>query len=71
MSALLFIVASDSSSTPVAVLRRILRNSLVSSNSKRAYGKAFDDFLRILEQSESPLCRAVFMEYRAVSVPRP
>jgi site-specific recombinase XerD len=41
---------------------------LFSTNSKRAYLRAFDDFPRLLEQSGGPLCRAVFMEYRAIMV---
>lgn len=68
MPASLFLVASDSLSSPAARLRRMLRNSVVSVNSKRAYVKAFDDFLLLLEQSGEPLCRAVFMEYRAAMV---
>jgi integrase len=43
----------------------MLRNAVISNNSKRAYVRAFDDFLQLLEQSGGPLCRVLMMEFRA------
>lgn len=64
MPASLYRVTNPSPS-PAAALRRMLRDAVVSSNSKRAYSKAFDDFFQLLDESGGPLCRALLMEYRA------
>ena len=50
---------------PLAELRRILRNSLVSAHTKRSYIAALDQFFRLVADAGRPVSRALLMEYRA------
>ena len=63
MSLSLFLPAHTSD--PVAELRRIFRNSLVSAHTKRAYTAAFNQFFALVAETGRPVCRALLMEYRA------
>jgi integrase len=49
-------------------LRSLLCNSIVSGHTKRAYIKAFDDFLVLAELNNCPVSRALFMEYRTIMI---
>jgi site-specific recombinase XerD len=50
---------------PLAELRRMLWNSLVSAHTKRAYIAAFNQFFRLVADADRPVSRALLMEYRA------
>jgi integrase len=50
---------------PLAELRRMLSNSLVSAHTRRAYIAAFDQFFSLAAGSGRPVCRSLLMEYRA------
>lgn len=50
---------------PLAELRRMLSNSLVSAHTKRAYIAAFNQFFTVVSASGRPVSRALLMEYRA------
>ena len=63
MSLSLFLPAHTSD--PVAELRRIFRNSLVSAHTKRANTEAFNQFFALVAETGRPVCRALLMEYRA------
>jgi integrase len=52
----------------VASLQSLLCNSLVSIHSKRAYLKAFENFVELSEESNRPVSRALMMEYRAAMI---
>jgi integrase len=52
-------------SDPIAELRRIFRNSLVSAHTKRAYIAAFNQFFALVAETGRPVSRALLMEYRA------
>jgi integrase len=54
--------------TSEAALRVMLNNSVVSKHSKRAYSKAFDDFLALAGRTGQPISRALLMEYRALMI---
>jgi integrase len=63
MSLSLFLPAPTSD--PIAELRQIFRNSLVSAHTKRAYISAFNQFFALVAETGRPVCRALLMEYRA------
>src|SRR5579863_990890 len=63
MSLSLFLPAQ--SPDPLAELRRLLMNSLVSAHTKRAYVAAFNEFFTLVTASGRPVSRALLMEYRA------
>ena len=50
---------------PLAQLRRMLSNSLVSAHTRRAYIAAFNQFFELVAEAGRPVCRALLMEYRA------
>lgn len=50
---------------PLAELRRMLWNSLVSPHTKRAYIAAFNQFFALVADTGRPVCRALLMDYRA------
>jgi integrase len=52
-------------SDPLAELRRMLWNSLVSAHTRRAYIAAFNQFFGLVAETGRPVCRALLMEYRA------
>lgn len=52
-------------SDPLAELRRLFTNSLVSAHTKRAYIKAFNLFFGLAAQTGCAVSRALLMEYRA------
>ena len=52
-------------SDPLAELRRMLSNSLVSPHTRRAYIRAFNQFFGIVAETGRPVCRTLLMEYRA------
>ena len=53
---------------PLAELRRMLLNSLVSAHTKRAYAAAFDQFFALVTETGRPVSRAILMDYRAQMV---
>ena len=55
---------------PLAELRRLLMNSLVSAHTKRAYIAAFNEFFTLVTASGRPVSRALLMEYRARMIKR-
>jgi len=63
MSLSLFL--STQTSDPLAELRRMLSNSLVSAHTRRAYISAFNQFFELVAETGRPVCRALLMEYRA------
>jgi len=63
MSMSLFLPAQTSD--PLAELRRMLSNSLVSAHTRRAYIAAFNEFFELVTETGRPVCRALLMEYRA------
>ena len=63
MSLCLFLPAQTSD--PLAQLRRMLSNSLVSAHTRRAYIAAFNQFFELVAETGRPVCRALLMEYRA------
>jgi integrase len=63
MSLSLFFPAQTSD--PLAELRRMLWNSLVSAHTRRAYIAAFNQFFSLVTETGRPVCRALLMEYRA------
>lgn len=52
----------------LTALRTMLSNSVISAHSKRAYLKAFDDFLSLVQSTGQPINRALVMAYRAQMV---
>lgn len=52
----------------VAALRTMLINSVPSAHTRRAYGKAFDDFLALAVRTGQPIGRQLFQQYRAEMV---
>lgn len=52
-------------SDPLAELRRMVWNSLVSAHTRRAYIAAFNQFFGLVADTGRPVCRALLMEYRA------
>jgi integrase len=52
-------------SDPLAELRRMLSNSLVSAHTRRAYIAAFNQFFELVAETGRPVCRVLLMEYRA------
>ena len=52
-------------SDPLAELRRLFTNSLVSAHTKRAYITAFNQFFALAAATGRAVCRALLMEYRA------
>jgi integrase len=50
---------------PLAELRRLFTNSLVSAHTKRAYISAFNQFFALVAETGRSVCRALLMEYRA------
>ena len=52
-------------SDPLAELRRMLWNSLVSAHTRRAYIAAFNQFFGLVAETGRPVCRALLMEHRA------
>ena len=52
----------------VAALRAMLTNSVPSGHTRRAYGKAFDDFLALALRTGQPISRQLFQQYRAEMV---
>jgi integrase len=50
---------------PLAELRRLFTNSLVSAHTKRAYIAAFNQFFALAAATGHAVCRALLMEYRA------
>ncbi|MGB7548578.1 MAG: hypothetical protein WBM14_12575 [Terracidiphilus sp.] len=65
MSSFLPVIVADPNFNSFSALRKMLRNAVVSSNPKRAYVKAIDDFFALMETCKQPICRALLMEYRA------
>jgi hypothetical protein len=63
MSLSLFLSAQNSD--PLAELRRMLSNSLVSAHTRRAYIAAFNQFFELVAETRRPVCRVLLMEYRA------
>src|ERR1035441_5986463 len=63
MSLSLFLPAQTSD--PLAELRRMLWNSLVSAHTRRAYIAAFNQFFELVAETGRPVCRALLMEHRA------
>jgi len=68
MSSSLPIVLPPQVQDSLASLRSLLCNSIVSSHIRRAYVKAFDDFVELSEESNRPVSRALVMEYRAAMI---
>ena len=52
----------------VAALRTMLSNSVSSGHTRRAYAKAFDDFLALAKCTGQPISRQLFQQYRAEMV---
>jgi len=52
----------------VAALRTMLTNSVPSGHTRRAYAKAFDDFLALTTRTGQPISRQLFQQYRAEMV---
>ena len=52
----------------VAELRRMLTNSVSSGHTRRAYAKAFDDFLALAVRTGQPVSRQLLQQYRAEMV---
>ena len=52
----------------VASLRTMLINSVPSTHSRRAYGKAFDDILALSLRTGQPISRQLFQQYRTEMV---
>ncbi len=52
----------------VAMLRRMLTNSVPSGHTRRAYAKAFDDFLALAVRTGQPVSRQLLQQYRAEMV---
>src|ERR1039458_5756842 len=52
-------------SDPLAESRRMLKNSLVSAHTKRAYLAAFNQFFALVAETGRSVSRALLMEYRA------
>ena len=52
----------------VAALRAMLTNSVPSGHTRRAYAKAFDDFLALALRTGQPISRQLFQQYRAEMV---
>ncbi len=52
----------------VAALRTMLTNSVPSGHTRRAYAKAFDDFLALAIRTGRPISRLLFQQYRAEMV---
>ena len=52
----------------VAALRTMLTNSVPSGHTRRAYAKAFDDFLALALRTGQPISRQLFQQYRAEMV---
>ena len=52
----------------VAALRTMVTNSVPSGRTRRAYGKAFDDFLALAIRTGQPISRQLFQQYRAEMV---
>ena len=52
----------------VAALRTMVTNSVPSGHTRRAYGKAFDDFLALAIRTGQPISRQLFQQYRAEMV---
>ena len=61
----LSLYAPTHTSDPLAELRRLFTNSLVSAHTKRAYITAFDQFFTLAAATGHAVCRALLMEYRA------
>lgn len=57
-------------SDPLAELRRIFRNSLISAHTKRAYVAAFNQFFALAAETGRSVCRGLLMEYRAHLIDR-
>lgn len=57
-------------SDPLAELRRIFRNSLISAHTKRAYVAAFNQFFALAAETGRSVCRTLLMEYRAQMIDR-
>ncbi len=51
-----------------AALRTMLTNSVPSGHTRRAYGKAFDDFLALAARTGQSISRQLFQQYRAQMV---
>lgn len=47
------------------LLRKLLLNSAVSAHTARAYVKALDDLLSLVDLQSRPISRALFLEYRS------
>jgi len=52
----------------VAALKTMLTNSVPSGHTRRAYAKAFDDFLVLAMRTGQPISRQLFQQYRAEMV---
>ncbi len=52
----------------VTALRTMLINSVPSGHTRRAYGKAFDDFLGLAARTGQSISRQLFQQYRAEMV---
>jgi integrase len=52
-------------SDPIAELRQIFGNALMSPHTKRAYIAAFDQFFALAAETRRPVCRTLLMNYRA------
>src|SRR3569833_12322 len=62
MSSALSVLSIPSYPSSLGTLRTMLCNSIVSSHTRRAYTKAFDDIFTLA--AGRPISRALFLEYR-------
>lgn len=60
--------AHPTSPASVAALRTMVTNSVPSGHTRRAYGKAFDDFLALAIRTGQPISRQLFQQYRVEMV---
>ena len=60
--------AHPTSPASVAALRTMVTNSVPSGHTRRAYGKAFDDFLARAIRTGQPISRQLFQQYRVEMV---
>jgi len=60
--------ACQASPAPVAALKAMLTNSVLSGHTRRAYAKAFDDLLTLAARTAQPISRQLFHHYRAEMV---
>jgi integrase len=70
MSAFILQVLPAHTPDSAGLLIDLLTNSVVSAHTARAYGKALDDFMSMLDLRSRPMARATLMEFRARMIAR-